>query len=516
MDRKTGTLVATVLGSGLVFLDSTVVNVALPQIGQDLPSTSIGVLEGQSYVYNAYLLSLSALLIIGGALADAYGRRRLFLIGLAAFGVTSLLCGIAPTVEALILFRLAQGAAAALLVPGSLAILMAAFEGPRLGRALGIWAGASGAATILGPLFGGLLVQAVSWRAAFLVNVPIVLAALWVTRASVDESRDPSAARSFDWGGAALVALAIGGVTFGAIHGGQHGWQDAVGPVALGIGGVASVAFFVHMTRGRDPLVPPALFRVRNFAATNLATFLVYGALYVFLYLVAIFTQGSLGYSAAAAGVLSVPSAALLTFLSPWMGDMASRLGPRRFMAAGPLVMAAGLLWLVRLPSDSPAWVLDLRSPATWVPPTGVLVDFLPALVLFGLGLAILVAPLTTALMTSLPAPKAGLGSAVNNAISRVAPQLVGALTFVLVTAVFYASLASLVPGLDPASPEVRASVAPFNPPSEGVGSVVGAAAREASTTAFHFAMGVGAVLLGLGALVSAAWIEDRRPVSAP
>ncbi len=515
MDRRTGTLLATVLGTGVVFLDSTVVNVALPRIGQDLQSPAIGVLEGQSYVYNAYLLSLSALLILAGALADSYGRRRLFALGLAGFGGASLLCGIAPTLEALIAFRVLQGAAGALLVPGSLAILTATFEGPRLGRALGVWAGASGAAAVLGPPVGGILVQTVSWRAAFLVNLPIVLVALWATWRSVDESRDPAAGRTFDWSGALLVAIAVGGLSFGAIYGGQHAWGGWLAQASLAVGAIATAWFVLHMARGRAPLVPLGLFRVRNFAVTNLETFLVYGALYVFLYLFAIFAQGTLGYSAAAAGMLSIPGALLLTFMSPLMGSLAARHGPRRFMVAGPTIMAAGLAWLVRLPADSPAWNLVPGVPSSWAPPLGVVVDFLPTMLLFGLGLAILAAPLTTALMTSLPEPKAGIASAVNNAISRVGPQLVGAVMFVLVTRVFFAALGGLVPGLDTGSAAVRDAFAPFNPAPASTGPALAAAALEASTTAFRFAMAVGAALLVAGAAVGWAGIRDRPAADA-
>src|SRR5207237_83723 len=206
---KRWSLVAAVLRSGIVFLDSTVVNVALPRIGHDLPRLFLGVLEGQSYVYNAYLLTLCALLILAGALNDFYGRRRMFALGLAGFGVTSVLCGLAPTMETLVLFRIVQGATGAMLVPGSLALITANFSGEEQGRAFGVWAGASGATTILGPVVGGLLVDTISWRAAFLINVPLIAIALWATLSHVPESRDEEATPRFDWFGAAIVALAV-------------------------------------------------------------------------------------------------------------------------------------------------------------------------------------------------------------------------------------------------------------------------------------------------------------------
>jgi EmrB/QacA subfamily drug resistance transporter len=516
VDRRTGTLLAAILGSGVVFLDSTVVNVALQRIGQDLPSTYFGVLEGQSYVYNAYLLSLSALLILAGALADAYGRRLLFVVGLIGFGLASVMCGFSPNMETLIVFRVIQGAAGALLVPGSLALLTHTFEGPDRGRAFGLWAAASAATSILGPFVGGVLVETVSWRAVFFLNVPLIALALWAAWRYIDESRDPEAGRSFDWAGAAVIALAVGGLSFGAIYGQQHDWSNAIGPVALIVGAAASVVFVILMARGRHPLVPLGLFRSRNFAVTNLSTFLIYGALYVVGYQQSIFSQGTLQYSAAAAGLIGVPGALMLILLSSRVGSVSARLGPRRFMAIGPAVMCAGILWLTRMPSTSPAWSLQAGAPASWAPSTGYLVDFLPATLLFGLGIAITVAPLTTALMASVPEARAGLGSAVNNAISRVGPQLAGALIFVAITGAFYADLSSRVPGLDTTSPQTRQEVPPLNRPDASVAPAVAAAAREASTDSFRLAMGIAAGLLLAGAVINAAGIRDpkREPLT--
>jgi EmrB/QacA subfamily drug resistance transporter len=510
LNRKTGTLFAAVLGSGIVFLDSTVVNVALQRIGQDLPSAFFGVLEGESYVYNAYLLSLSALLILAGALADAYGRRRFFVIGLVGFGASSMLCGLSPNMESLIVLRIIQGAAGALLVPGSLALLTSTFEGSERGRAFGVWAAASGATAVLGPLVGGVLVETISWRAVFFINVPLVLIALWVARRHVVESSDPDAARSFDWLGAAVVALAVGGLSFGAIYGQQHNWQDAVGPVAIAIGAAACVAFVVLMARGRHPLVPLTLFRSRNFSVTNLSTLLIYGALYVVAYQQAIFSQGTLGYSPAAAGLIGTPGALLLIFLSSRVGSLGARFGPRRFMTVGPFLMALGILWLTRMPDGSSPWNLQPGDLGSWIPSSGYLLDFLPASVLFGLGLAITVAPLTTALMSSIPEARAGLGSAVNNAISRVGPQLAGALIFVAVTGAFYADLSSRVPALDTNSPQVRMDIPPLNQPDPSVAPNVASAAHESSTDAFRLAMAIAAGLLLVGAVVNGVGIQDR------
>jgi len=504
-------LTAAVLGSGIVFLDSTVVNVALPRIGRDLPRLFLGVLEGQSYVYNAYLLTLSALLILAGALSDFYGRRRTFMLGLIGFGATSVLCGLAPNMELLVLFRVLQGAAGALLVPGSLALLTANFSGEEQGRAFGVWAGASGATTILGPVVGGLLVDTVSWRAVFLINVPLVILAVWAAWKHVPESRDDQASPHFDWLGAVIVALAVGGLAFGTIYGQQRDWSDPIGYIALGLGVVATAGLPIYLMRAPHPLFPLNLFRSRNFAVTNLSTLLIYGALYVTFYYLTLFQQGTIGYTAAAAGVAGIPGTLFLIFLSARFGSLAAKYGPRWFMAIGPVFMALGVLWFARVPADSTPWRLELGSPSSYLPPVSYLVDFLPGSIIFGVGICMLVAPLTTALMTSVPVRNSGVGSAINNAISRVGPQLAGALLFVFLTANFYSYLASRL-SVNVNDPRFRASVSPLNIPAD---PHLVAIVREASTSSFHIAMFLGAALLLLGALVNAIGIRNaaaRKP----
>ncbi len=504
-------MVAVVLGSGVVFLDSTVVNVALPRIGQELPSRFLGVLEAQSYVYNAYLLSLSSLLILAGALADRYGRRRLFALGLASFGATSLLCAIAPTMEFLIAFRVLQGAAGAMLVPGSLALINATFQGESQGRAYGIWAGASAATTIFGPLVGGIFVDALSWRSIFLINLPLVAFGLYATLRHVEESRDESAARGFDWLGAAAIALGVGGLAFGAIRGQQTEWSSAVPFVALGVGAAASVAFPFLERRSPNPLVPLDLFRSRNFAVANVSTVLIYGSLYVSFYYLGLFLQGTIGYTAGAAGVAGVPASALLAVFSSRMGGLAARVGPRLFMTVGPAVMALGILWFARAPVDATAWRLHAGDPGSWVPPTSYLIDVLPALLVFGAGLTLMVAPLTTAVMTSIPTRNAGVGSAINNAVSRVGPQLAGAVIFIAVAASFVSGVGQRVP-IDEST---RTEIAPLNPAPDGASSELRRAVRESSTDAFHLAMTIAAGLLLAGAAVSGAGIRNRVAVPA-
>src|SRR5947209_10762992 len=507
MSMKRWILAAAVLGSGIVFLDSTVVNVALPRIGRDLPRLFLGVLEGQSYVYNAYLLTLSALLVLAGAINDFYGRKRTFLIGLAGFGVTSALCGFAPNMELLVAFRVLQGATGALLVPGSLALITANFAGEEQGRAFGVWAGASGATTILGPLVGGVLVDAVSWRAVFFINIPLVAMAAWATWKHVPESRDDRASGAFDWLGAAIVFLAVGGLAFGSIYGMQRAWRDPLGYVIVAVGVIATIALPVWMRAARNPLIPLALFRSRNFTVTNISTLLIYGALYVVFYYLGLFQQGTLGYAAAAAGAAGIPGSLFLIFFSARFGSLAARYGPRVFMAVGPVLMGIGVLWFARVPASSAAWRLEPANPATYLPPLSYFIDFLPGSVIFGIGVMAMVAPLTTALMTSVPVRNSGLGSAINNAISRVGPQLAGALIFVFLTASFYAYLAPRLGGVDVFSEAFRANVSPLKTPSDPrlVGLV-----REASTASFHLAMVIGAALLFAGAIVNALGIENH------
>lgn len=511
-DRRRWILVAAVLGSGIVFLDSTVVNVALPRIGRDLPRIFLGVLEGQSYVYNAYLLTLSALLILAGALTDFFGRKRMFTIGLAGFGVTSMLCGLAPNMELLVLFRILQGVAGAFLVPGSLALITANFEGESQGRAFGVWAAASGATTVLGPFVGGLLVDSLSWRAAFFINIPLIAIALWATSVHVSESRDEEASPHFDWVGAALVALAVGGLSFGAIYGEQRNWQDPLGFIALGLGAVFSLALPFWMAHSPHPLIPLKLFKSRNFSVTNISTLLIYGSLYVTFYYAGLFMQGTLGYTAAAAGIAFIPGTLFMIFGSTRIGTLGSRYGPRWFMAAGPAIMCLGVLWYTRTPATSEAWRLQLNNPGSFLPPLSYVTDFLPASLLFGLGLMLTVAPLTTALMTSVPAHNSGLASAINNAISRVGPQLAGALVFVFITNAFYSAIAASTSSVDVNSPHLRKLVSPLN-----VSQIpaLDAVVRTASTDAFHLAALVGAALLLAGALVNGIGIRNRHAAAS-
>ena len=510
------TLAAAILGSGIVFLDGTIVNIALKRIGQELPTSFLGVFEGQAYVQSGYLAVLAALLIIAGALADVYGRRRIFVIGLLGFGATSILCGIAPTLEFLVLARILQGAAGALLVPGSLAIITATFDGASLARAFGLWASATSTLTLLGPIVGGLIVDKFSWRLAFLLNIPLVAIAVWASIRHVAESRDPEADHRFDWIGAIVGAGAVGGLAFGAIRGQQRQWSDSVAWISLGVGLVCLVLFPILMATRPRPLVPLSLFRIRNFAVINLSTFLIYGALYVSFTYTALLFQGTLGYSAQGAAIVGLPSGILLALLSARIGGLAGRFGPRIFLVVGPLIMAAALLWYARIPASSAPWLADLGRPETLIPPVDVLIDVLPAVILFGIGISMVVAPLTSTLMGSVPANHSGLGSAINNALARVGQPLLGALIFVAITASFYSSLASRAPGLDPADPAVRAAIVPLNPPKAGVPADEAAAAKEASIDAFHLASLTSMGLLIAGAAANGIGLRSKRTARRP
>jgi MFS family permease len=493
---KRWTLIAAIIGSGIVFLDGTIVNLALRAIGE-LPTTFLGVLEGQAYIVAGYLAVLSALLILSGALADYYGRRKIFAIGLTGFGMSSLLCGLAPNLELLVLFRLIQGGAGALLIPGSLSIITATFDGAARARAFGTWAAATSGLALFGQPVGGLLVDLLSWRVAFLINVPLVVIALWATIRHMEESRDESASGAFDWLGAFVGAIAVGGLAFGATRGQEKNWQDPLAWAALAIGAVALVVFPFLMRRP-NPLVPLSLFRIRDFAVINLSTFLIYAALYVTQFYNAVLLQATLGYTATAASLAGLPSGILLVALSTRVGTAAGRLGAKRFLVMGPLIMAVSMVWWSRIPATTEPWRASLDDLSSLIPPGSVFVDVLPGLILFGLGISLVVAPLTSTLMGSIPTGNAGLGSAINNALSRVGTPLLGAVLFVIVSATFYSSLGLQAPGLDTDDPAVRTTFPPLNQPMGDVPPEQVVAARTASVDAFHVAA-IAAVVLLLG-----------------
>ncbi|MFC7340248.1 MFS transporter [Saccharopolyspora griseoalba] len=394
-------LVATILGSGVAFLDGSVVNVALPAIGRDVE----GGLRVQQWVLDAYLLTLSSLLLLGGALGDRYGRRRVFAIGMVVFTAASLACGLAPTGPVLILARLAQGVGGALLVPGSLALINATIREQDRGVAVGRWAGLTGVSSAIGPFVGGWLVDAASWRWVFLINLPIAAAAMLALR-RVPESRSTEVAGPPDVGGAIAVTTGLAGAVFALIEIPGVGWTPLTGTAAA-LGLTALVAFAVIEARHPAPLMPPALLRSRQFTGANLTTLTVYAALSGALFLLSLQLQQSMGYTALQAGVATLPITVVMLVLSGRVGGLAQRTGPRLPMIIGPLGCALGLVLLTRA-----------------VPGASYLTGVLPGVLVFGLGLSITVAPLTSAVLASVSAERGGVASGVNNAVSRLAGLL--------------------------------------------------------------------------------------------
>jgi len=396
-----GILVATIVASGIAFLDQTIVNVALPVIGRSLGTG----LAGLQWTVDAYLLTLTAFLLPAGALGDRVGRRRVFLFGLVSFAVASALCGLAPGPRGLVLARAVQGLAAALLVPGSLAILRASFRPEDAARAVGTWAGLSGVSTALGPLAGGWLAEAFSWRAIFFVNAPLAAIALRAALRHVPESRDPGRG-GVDVAGAALAAVGLGGVVLALIEGGARGAGRAAW-LAGGAGVAALAALLAVEARRRDPMLPLSLFAARTFSAVNGVTLAVYFALGGAAFLAVLQLQVGLGWSPLAAGAALTPLTLLVLALSPVAARLCVRAGPRPLLVGGPLVCAAGLALLARVDAGA-------RYAA----------DVLPGVAALGIGLGLTVAPLTTAVLEAAPPERAGIASAVNNAVARLAGLL--------------------------------------------------------------------------------------------
>jgi EmrB/QacA subfamily drug resistance transporter len=395
-------LAATVLGSGISFLDGTVVNVALPAIGRDLEAG----ISGLQWTVDGYLLTLGSLVLLGGSLGDLYGRRRIFLLGLGLFTVASALCTVAPSIEVLILSRVLQGCGGALLVPGSLAMISASFDPADRGKAVGAWSGLAGVTTAVGPFLGGYLVDSVSWRFVFLINVPIAMVVAWITARHVPETKDPNAPRP-DVPGAVMGALGLAGVIYALIESPGGGMSSpSVWPVALG-GVLLLGLFFVVEARKTNPLLPLELFRSSQFSGANATTLAVYFALGGAMFFLVIDLQRVLGYSALEAGAALVPLTIVMLLLSPKAGALAGRIGPRLPMTFGPFVVAGGLLLLARV-----------------APGTSYYATVLPGVVVFSLGLSLTVAPLTAAVLDSVETVHAGVGSGVNNAVARIAGLL--------------------------------------------------------------------------------------------
>jgi EmrB/QacA subfamily drug resistance transporter len=392
-------IAGTVLGSGMASIDATVVGIALPTIGRQMHA-SLGTLE---WVVSGYTLTLAALLLPGGALGDRYGRRRVFVIGVAWFVIASALCAAAPGSAALIATRVLQGIGAALLTPGSLAIIQGSFTPDDRGRAVGAWSGLGGVATAAGPLVGGYLIAVASWRWIFLINVPLGLGVLLLSARHIPESRDEAVEGRLDLLGAGLAVVALAGIVYGLIEGPARGWSEPDVVWMLIVGTVASVGFVRAEAVRPYPMMPLEVLRVRQFTATNAVTFVVYSALGGALFLLPVMLQVVDRYSPLSSGLSLLPLTAVMFALSARSGRLAARIGPRLQMTVGPVLVGAGLLLLDRATTD--------RSYISGV---------LPAVLLFGLGLAATVAPLTITALSALPAHQAGLASAFNNDVARL------------------------------------------------------------------------------------------------
>jgi len=392
-----GVIIAAVLGSGMAMLDGTVVNVALKTIGKDLDAS----LSQLQWITNGYLLMLASLILLGGALGDRMGRRRVFLIGVVWFAAASVLCGFATDPTTLIAARVLQGIGGALLTPGSLAIIESVFTRADRGRAIGSWSGLGSIAAAIGPFVGGALVQYADWRWIFLINAPIAAVTVVVALKFVPETRAPDLGR-FDVLGAVLAAVFLGGLTYWLIE-----WHSSLALPALGIGVVSGVAFLVVERRSRNPMMPLDMFASRNFSAANAMTLLVYAALGAIMFFLVIDLQTVLGYGALKAGAATLPLTVIMLLLAARGGALGARIGPRIPMTVGPIVMAVGVAWLSLVGADTSYWL-------------GVL----PPLCVFGLGLALMVAPLTMTVLAAAPDDRAGIASGVNNAVARAGSLL--------------------------------------------------------------------------------------------
>ncbi len=520
--RQRLTLIATILGSTVVFLDGTIVNVALPSLGRELNAG----LAGQQWVVEAYMLTMVSLLLVGGSLGDQFGRRRLFVIGLMSFGATSILCALAPSEEFLVGARALQGIAGALLVPGSLAIVAATFTGEERGKAVGTWTAWTGIATVFGPAGGGALVGLISWRAIFWVNIPLIAVTVTLALRVIEESSDPDASRGIDVPGVLLSAAGLAGPVFALIEQPTHGWGDPLVWLPLVAGVACFVAFVIWEAAAARPMLDLSLFRIRNFAVANLTTLSVYAGLAAGLLFVGLYLQQVVGYSALEAGLATTPISLCLFLLSPRWGKLASGVGPRLPMTLGPIVGGVGMLLFMRLDSGA-----------------GYVTEVLPAVLVFGLGLSATVAPLTATVLDSVSERRVGIASGINNGVSRVAGLLAIAVLGAVISAHFGARLDSelssqgsggaaviragaggagggaaidAAPGSPAAESIAEAKEQPLGvPDTDGVppgqARAIRAAATEASTSAFHLGALLAGLLMILGGIAAGIGIQNRR-----
>lgn len=487
-------LAATILASSMAFIDGTVVNVALPALQTNLNATAADV----QWVIESYALLLSALLLVGGSLGDHYGRRRVFLFGVVIFAVASGLCGFAGNIRQLIVARALQGFGAALLVPGSLAIISNSFSGQERGRAIGVWSGFSAITTGIGPVLGGWLIEHVSWRAVFFINVPLAFVVVLISLRHVAENWDRESTR-VDWLGAILAALGLGALVYGLIESSQVGFKDRSVLMALVAGVIVLILFLFVESRLSQPMLPLTLFRSRTFAGTNLLTFLLYAALGGTLFFLPLNLIQVQHYSPTAAGAVLLPFILVMSFLSRWSGGLVARYGPKPTLVVGPIIAAFGYL-LFLLPKIGG----NYRT------------DFLPPVVVLGLGMAITVAPLTTTVMNSISQNRAGIASGVNNAVARTASLVAIAVFGVMMLQVFKINLdrrlsgpnlpASVAQSIRSQSSRLAAIDIPQNLNAE-TQQVIRRAIDESFVSGFRWVMFIGAALATASAVTALFWI---------
>jgi EmrB/QacA subfamily drug resistance transporter len=502
--RKRLILIACILGTTVATVDATVVNVALPAIEDELG----GGLAGQQWTANAYLLTLGSLLLIGGSLGDIFGERRIFLLGVGGFGATSVLCALAPTIGVLVAARALQGVTGALLTPAALAVIVATFGPEERGRAIGAWTAWGGIGTVLGPLIGGQLVDAASWRWIFAINVPLVIVTMLLLVRAMPQAAERASDTRPDVPGALLCALGLAGITFGLIEQPVLGFGSPGVFLALATGAVLFAAFLVYESRARAPMLPLELFRRRNFAIGNVETLSMYAGLGLLFFFLVLYLQQVAGYSALEAGTSALPVTILMFLLSSRFGALADKHGPRFFMGGGPLLAAVGLALFLRLDRD-----------------VGYVSELLPALLVFGLGLSLTVAPLTSTVLADADEHNAGVASGVNNAIARVASLVAIAAVGAAVAAQFGSALDDRVGGRE-LSQRAEATVERAKSrPLEAVSlagvpaaerAVVGKATEDASVSGFRLAVGIAVALVALGGVLGVLGIQNpRREVPA-
>lgn len=484
-------LVVSILASFVAFLDSAIVNVALPAIQRELG----GGLAAQQWIVDAYLLTLGSLILVAGSLSDLLGRKRILSVGLWGFGIASLLCALAPSSELLIVFRGLQGMAGALLVPSSLALIIATFSGSAQGKAIGSWTAWTGISFILGPLVGGILVDQASWRWIFAINVVPIAVTLYLLK-SVQSTKESHGAKSVDSIGALLCALGLGGAVYALIEQPHYGWSAARIFVPLIAGLLLFLAFLLYEYKAAKPMLPLSLFRNHNFSVGNVATLAVYAGLTASFFLLVLFLQQVAGYSALAAGLAGVPVTLILFVLSPRTGALAGKYGPRLFMGLGPIISGASFLLLSRLGAHVNYWT-----------------EVFPAIVLFGIGLAITVAPLTAAILGDVKPEQAGIASAVNNAVARVAGLIAVAAVGAVVATQFGSSLDSHRPAAVPAKTISTAKQAPLQttpPKPYQHDTALRQALTDASISAFHSGIITISGLMIIGGAISLAGIRNH------